>query len=115
MTDTHLAKRTELGAIVLLLAFSAAASIPTLRRNSTTFNLLFSPSDLHSRLAVRTIDLAKEGEHYKVTFENGYPGLHWFAVQAEKPPAAGPRLEAKAHGAGGIRCLARQPGLRASC
>ena len=93
MTDIHRTKSVIVGAIILLLVFSVAASIPTLRRNSTTFNWLFSPSDLYSRLAVSTIDLAKEGERYHVTFENRYPGLHWFAIQVEEPPAAGKAYE----------------------
>ena len=73
------------GSVIVFLSVAAAATVPALQKSSPAFNWLFSPSDLYEPLAVTSIDLAKEGQIYQVNFENKYPGLHWFAIQAEKP------------------------------
>lgn len=78
-------KRIITASLVLVVLLGVFASTVALRRHSPLFNLIFSPSDLYRPLAVTSIDLSQENAVYKVQFQNKYPGLHWIAIEVEKP------------------------------
>lgn len=73
----------------LIVIAGAVASLPVLRQHSPMFNFIFSPSDLYLPLAAADVDLSQENRTFTLQFENKYPGLHWVAIQVEKPTTTG--------------------------
>ena len=78
-------RRTIAAFLGLALVLVAAALTPALRRNSSSLNLMFSPPDLYSPMAATDIDLSQDSRSFSIKFQNKYPGLHWLAIEVERP------------------------------
>ena len=57
-----------------------------LRKNSTEYNLFFSPGDLYTHLAESEFDLSNRGLENELVFATKYPGNHWLTLLVENPP-----------------------------
>lgn len=64
--------------IVLISGFIYA------RRTSPLFNLLFQPSDKYVPLAVKEVDLSKQGLKIQLPFKTKYPGSHQLDLEVER-------------------------------
>ena len=56
-----------------------------LRKTNTTYNYIFSPSDLYHHLSASSFDLSEAGLTKTLEITHQYPGNHRVAIFVEKP------------------------------
>ena len=68
--------------IIIIFVFAAHSHF---RKTSTTYNYIFSPSDLYRHLSTANFDLSETGLSKSLEITHKYPGNHRVAILVEKP------------------------------
>ena len=77
------------GILVILVVVVVVVAHLHFRKTNTTYNYIFSPSDLYSNLSESSFDLSETDLTKQLEIVHKYPGNHWVAILVEKPVPAG--------------------------
>ena len=77
------------GILVTIIIISVVVAHSHFRKTSTTYNYIFSPSDLYHHLSEASFDLSEKGLSKSLEMTHKYPGNHRIAILVEKPADPG--------------------------
>ncbi len=77
------------GILVIIIIVFVIVAHSHFRKTSTTYNYIFSPSDLYHHLSEANFDLSETGLSKSLEIIHKYPGNHRIAILVEKPADPG--------------------------
>lgn len=77
------------GILVIIIIVFVVIAHSHLRKTNTTYNYIFSPSDLYHYLSEANFDLSETDLTKNLEITHKYPGNYWVALLAEKPADIG--------------------------
>ncbi|MDH5573393.1 MAG: hypothetical protein OEY89_16640 [Gammaproteobacteria bacterium] len=80
--------------LIIVIVFLVVAHFH-LRKTSTTYNYIFSPSDLYHHLSNTNFDLSETGLSKTLEITHKYPGNHRVSIIVEKPVEPGILYDSK--------------------
>ncbi len=77
------------GILIIIIIIFVVVAHSHFRKTSTTYNYIFSPSDLYHHLSEANFDLSETGLSKSLEITHKYPGNHRVAILVEKPVGPG--------------------------